>query len=39
MIGSEFIHGELQESFKGTPIVDLGCQFGIGIDVKRLLQK
>ena len=39
MIGSEFIHGQLQELFEGAPIVDLGFQLGIGIDVKPLLQK
>src|SRR3989339_129958 len=39
MIGSEVIHGELQELFKGAPIVDLGFQLGIGIDVEPLLQK
>ncbi len=39
MIGSEFIHGELQGFFEGAPIVDLGFQFGIGIDVEPLLQK
>ena len=39
MIGREFIHGQLQELFEGAPIVDLGFQLGIGIDVKPLLQK
>ena len=39
MIGSEFIHGQLQEIFEGGPIVDLGFQLGIGIDVEPLLQK
>jgi hypothetical protein len=38
-IGSEFIHGQLQELFEGSPIVDLGFQLGIGIDVEPLLQK
>ena len=39
MIGSEFIHGQLQKLFEGAPIVDLGFQLGIGIDVEPLLQK
>jgi hypothetical protein len=39
VIGSEFIHGQFKELFEGTPIVDLGFQLGIGIDVKPLLQK
>ncbi len=39
MIGREFIHGQLQELFERTPIVDLGFQLGIGIDVEPLLQK
>ncbi len=39
MIGSEFVHGQLQELFEGAPIVDLGFQLGTGIDVKPLLQK
>ena len=39
MIGREFIHGQFQELFEGAPIVDLGFQLGIGIDVEPLLQK
>ena len=39
MIGRKFIHGQLQELLEGAPIVDLGFQLGIGIDVKPLLQK
>lgn len=39
MIGREFIHGQPQELFEGAPIVDLGFQLGIGIDVKPLLQE
>ena len=39
MIRRRFIHGQLQEFFEGAPIVDLGFQLGIGIDVKPLLQK
>jgi len=39
VIGREFIHGQFQEFFERTPIVDLGFQFGIGVDVKPLLQK
>jgi len=39
VIGRKFIHGQLQEIFEGAPIVDLGFQLGIGIDVEPLLQK
>jgi len=39
MIRRGFIHGQLQELFEGTSIVDLSFQLGIGIDVKPLLQE
>ena len=39
MIGGVFIHGNPQEFFEGDPVVDLGFQFGIGIDAEPLLQK
>lgn len=39
MIRRGFVHGQLQELLEGTPIVDLGFQLGIGIDVEPLLQE
>ena len=39
MIRRGFIHGQLQELFEGAPIVDLGFQLGIRIDVEPLLEK
>jgi len=39
MIRRGFIHGQLQELFEGTSIVDLSFQLGIGIDVKPLLKE
>ena len=39
MIRRRLIHGQPQELLEGDAIVDLGFQFGIGIDAKPLLQK
>jgi len=39
MIGSDIIKRKAQELFEGIPVVDLGFQFGIGVDFKPLLKK
>jgi hypothetical protein len=39
MIGSGIIEGESQELLERDPIVDLGFQFGIGVDFEPLLQE
>jgi hypothetical protein len=39
MIGRSIIKREAQELFEGIPVVDLGFQFGIGVDFKPLLKK
>ena len=38
MIGSGIIQRESQELFERDPIVDLGLQFWIGVDLEPLLQ-
>jgi hypothetical protein len=39
MLGSRIIEGKSQEFFEGVPIVYLGFQLSVGIDVKPLLKK
>ena len=39
MIGSGIIKGEPQEFLEGDSIIDLGFQFGVGIDLKPLLEQ
>jgi hypothetical protein len=39
MIGSDIIKRKAQELFEGIPVVDLGFQFGIGVDFKPLLKQ
>ena len=39
MIGRGIIHGKSQKPFERGSIVDLGFQFGVGIDVKPLLKE
>ena len=39
MIRRGFIKGQLQELFKGQPVVDLVFQFGIGLDTEPLLKQ
>jgi len=38
-VGRGLIHGHPKELLEGDPIVDLGFQLGIGIDMEPLLQK
>ena len=39
MIGRCIVKGKPQECFERSPVVDLGFQFRIGIDIKPLLKK
>ena len=39
MTGRNIIKRKAQELFEGIPVVDLGFQFGIGVDFKPLLKK
>jgi hypothetical protein len=39
MIGSGIVEGEPQELFERDAIIDLGFQFGIGIDLEPLLKE
>lgn len=39
MIGRKIIKRKAQELLEGIPVVDLGFQFGIGVDFKPLLKK
>jgi len=39
MIGRGIIEGESQELFEGDAVVDLGFQFGVGVDLEPLLQE
>ena len=39
MIGSWIIKGETQEFLKRDPVIDLSFQFGVGIDLKPLLEQ
>jgi len=39
MIGSRIIEGKPEEFFERDAIIDLGLQFGIGIDFKPLLKE
>ena len=38
MIRRGFVKRQLQELFKGQPVVELVFQFGIGVDVEPLLE-
>jgi len=39
MIGCWIIKGETQEFLKRDPVIDLSFQFGVGIDLKPLLEQ
>ena len=39
MIGGWEVEGKPQEFFEGNPVVDLGFQFGIGVDSESLLEE
>ena len=39
MIGSTLIAGKSQKLLKGDPVIDLGFQFRVGIDLKPLLEQ